>query len=97
MNVGEQQVRARAFEVDGYVSGIRVCEAEEGDRVRRLFDALEAETGTWLERAERERANLRAALGWALADENGAEAFAAACAAGRALTVDQAIAEVSEA
>src|SRR5260370_27033176 len=36
---------AGAFEVDGYVSGLRVLESAEADEVRRQFDALEAAEG----------------------------------------------------
>jgi non-haem Fe2+, alpha-ketoglutarate-dependent halogenase len=37
--------RARAFERDGYLSGVRVCDDAQADRVRRQFDALEAAEG----------------------------------------------------
>src|SRR5947209_3716262 len=36
---------AGAFEVNGYVSGLRVLESAEADEVRRQFDALEVAEG----------------------------------------------------
>jgi non-haem Fe2+, alpha-ketoglutarate-dependent halogenase len=37
--------RARSFEKEGYLSGVRVCEAAAADGIRRQFDALEAIEG----------------------------------------------------
>jgi ectoine hydroxylase-related dioxygenase (phytanoyl-CoA dioxygenase family) len=45
MAITERGTLARSFERDGFISGVRVCEAAEVARVRAHFDDLEAAEG----------------------------------------------------
>jgi non-haem Fe2+, alpha-ketoglutarate-dependent halogenase len=45
MSVSAEVGQARAFEREGYLSGMRVCDQAAADRIRRQFDALEAAEG----------------------------------------------------